>query len=558
MHFLRRAGALLSGLAAVGGFDSAAAADAELAAVMARGESLFLANCSLCHGATGDGVKGVYPPLAKSDWLTANRSGAIAAVVSGLKDEITVNGQIYRGQMPPIMIDDPQVADVLTFVMNAWGNTGARVTADEVKDVRATTGFKTFADLKKAGDYKPLPPAPAGFEIRELVRLPDFGTRLASDGKGGKLYVLGQAGGVWRFDPASGNLKQIIWDKDFLGLRPMAFQTLGMVQDTDGRLWITVNQRVPTRPYETNEVAIFRTSDFDADGEPIAPRPWFQTSYPWGVGYYNHGISDIRFGADGLLYVSSGARTDAGEMGNVDHFAKIGETDITATMWRFDPKAKEPKLEVIARGIRNAYSFGWDGAGNLFTVSNGPDAHAAEEMDHVIPPRAGEHPRHHGFPYQFADAPAEKKWYPHTPDAPPGLKFILPVVNLGPAGLMDGKPTSTFNPHSSPAGLVWLDQTWPESVRNGFLLGRLGSFLLGPAPDEEHGFDLLHLKMEQRADGTWAARTTTFLAPLGRPIDVHIAAPGKLYILEYTRPPSLKYGAGWLPGRILELSTTRR
>ncbi len=72
----------------------------------ARGQALYVANCSICHGVTGDGVKGTYPPLAKSDWLAANRTGAIKAVVAGLKDEITVNGETYRGQMPPIVLDD--------------------------------------------------------------------------------------------------------------------------------------------------------------------------------------------------------------------------------------------------------------------------------------------------------------------------------------------------------------------------------------------------------------------------------------------------------------------
>jgi glucose/arabinose dehydrogenase len=119
---------------------------------------------------------------------------------------------------------------------------------------------------------------------------------------------------------------------------------------------------------------------------------------------------------------------------------------------------------------------------------------------------------------------------------------------------MAGQPTSTFNPHSSPAGIVWLGTEWPEPVRNGFLVGRLGSFLLGPSTDEEHGFDVLHMKMEQGSDGSWTTRTTTFLRSLGRPIDLHFAGRGKLYILEYTRPSTLKGGAGWLPGRILELS----
>ena len=534
----------------------AASIDPELTSSIERGQKLFFANCSICHGVNGDGVNGVYPPLAKSDWLAGHRSGAIRAVVNGFKEEITVNGQVYRGQMPPIMLEDAQVADALTFVVNSWGNAGGRLTADHVAAVRATSDFKTFEKLKAAGDYRPLPAAPTGFELKELVRLPEFATRLTSDGKGGRLYILGQAGGVWRFEPASGNLKQIIWPTDFVGLKPLDFQTLGLTRDEQGRLWITVNQRVPSEPLVMNEAAIFRTTAFDAEGDPVAPRPWLQTEYPWGIGPYNHGLSDIRFGPDGMLYVSSGSRTDSGEAGGLPHLGQMGEVEITAAMWRLDPKASAPKIEIIARGIRNAYSFNWDGAGNLFTVSNGPDAHAPEEMDHVVPPKPGEQPRHHGFPYQFGDVPADHKWYPHTPPAPAGVTFVLPVLNLGPAGIMGGKPTSTFNAHSSPTGLTWLGRDWPESVRDGFLVGRLGSFLAGPVDGEEHGFDILHLKMERRTDGRWTARTTTFLAPLGRPIDVHIAAPGKLYVLEYTRPTNLKGGAGWLPGRVLELTVT--
>ena len=186
----------------------------ELAAAMARGQSLFAANCAICHGATGDGVTTIYPPLAKSDWLAANRSAAIRAIVAGLGEEITVNGRVFRGQMPAIILDDAQVADVLTYVVNSWDNTGGRVTADNVAAVRATAGFKTFEALKTAADFRPLPTAPEGFALRELVRLPDFAVRLASDGKGGKFYILGRDGGVWRFEPVSGNLKQIIWPQD--------------------------------------------------------------------------------------------------------------------------------------------------------------------------------------------------------------------------------------------------------------------------------------------------------------------------------------------------------
>ena len=127
----------LAGLVMSTAVARAAESTDELAAAMARGQSLLAANCAICHGATGDGVTTIYPPLAKSDWLAANRSAAIRAIVAGLGEEITVNGRGFRGQMPAIILDDAPVADVLTYVVNSWGNTGGRVTADHVAAVRA-------------------------------------------------------------------------------------------------------------------------------------------------------------------------------------------------------------------------------------------------------------------------------------------------------------------------------------------------------------------------------------------------------------------------------------
>ena len=529
--------------------DPAAAA---LESSVSRGRALYAANCSMCHQVTGRGTAGTYPPLAGSDWLAQNRKSAIRAVVAGLKEPISVNGTRYHGQMPPALLTDGQVADVLTFVLNSWGNPGGRIIPAEVAAVRAKTEFPSFEALKRASDFRPLPEAPAGFQVAETARLPDFATRLTSDRQGKNLFVLGQNGAVWRLDLGTRKFKQILWPTNYPDLRPGDFGTLGFTLDSQRRLWISFNQRVASQPLVTNEVGIFRTSATDADGDPIAPKLWFRTGYPHGIGPYNHGVSDLRFGPDGKLYLCSGSRTDGGERGNDPQLGTMGETELTAAVLRFDPQSANPQAEVVARGIRNAYSLNWDGAGNLFTVANGPDAHAGEEMDHIIPPTAGALPRHHGFPYQLGRTPAGQRWYPHTPDAPSGQTFVLPVENLGPAGLYAGKPTATFTPHSSPAGLEWLGDGWPETVKGSFLMGRFGN-LIGTGDGPDAGFDVLRIRLSRGSDGDWQARTETFLSGLGRPIDVHVVGR-KAYVLEYTRPNSFKGQTGWLPGRIIEVS----
>jgi nitrite reductase (NO-forming) len=97
------------------------------------GARVFAANCSACHMKEGQGLPGTFPPLAKSDYLNANKERAIKILNKGLTGEITVNGQKYNNVMPHLELSDDDIANVLTFVYNSWGNAGHEVDVSEVK-----------------------------------------------------------------------------------------------------------------------------------------------------------------------------------------------------------------------------------------------------------------------------------------------------------------------------------------------------------------------------------------------------------------------------------------
>ncbi|MES2695783.1 MAG: copper-containing nitrite reductase [Verrucomicrobiota bacterium] len=104
---------------------------------MERGKKIFLTSCFACHLANGEGLPGIFPPLAGSDYLKADKNRAIQIVTKGLSGPITVNGKTYNNVMPPQTFDDGQVADVLTYVLNSWGNEGGMVTITDVRRAHA-------------------------------------------------------------------------------------------------------------------------------------------------------------------------------------------------------------------------------------------------------------------------------------------------------------------------------------------------------------------------------------------------------------------------------------
>lgn len=105
--------------------------------LMMRGKIVFGANCSACHQTEGQGVANVFPPLAKSDFLMKDKNRTIEILLNGLSGPIQVNGKKYNSVMPALVLSNEDVASVLTFVRNSFGNSGDLVSVDDVKNVRS-------------------------------------------------------------------------------------------------------------------------------------------------------------------------------------------------------------------------------------------------------------------------------------------------------------------------------------------------------------------------------------------------------------------------------------
>ena len=100
------------------------------------GRRLFTSICAACHQPTGMGLPKMFPPLAGSDFLNADKNRAIQTVIFGRQGEVVVNGQKFNNNMPSFPLTDDNIANVLTYVYNSFGNSGLEVAPEEVKALR--------------------------------------------------------------------------------------------------------------------------------------------------------------------------------------------------------------------------------------------------------------------------------------------------------------------------------------------------------------------------------------------------------------------------------------
>jgi len=128
----------LPNLAAVS--DAAAAASTgalTLEQQIKAGQALFAGTCSTCHQPDGRGLEGVFPPLAKSDWIARDPRQVAGVILHGLQGKVTVNGKEYNSVMPPMgQLTDDEVANIATYVLNSWGNPGGRIRKSDAEEIR--------------------------------------------------------------------------------------------------------------------------------------------------------------------------------------------------------------------------------------------------------------------------------------------------------------------------------------------------------------------------------------------------------------------------------------
>jgi mono/diheme cytochrome c family protein len=116
-----------------------------VARAQSDGKQVFSTTCAACHQASGEGVPGVYPPLAGSEWVTGDEAKVVRILLHGVTGPIEVAGETFNSMMPPwgATLKDADIAAVLTYVRSSWGNKGAPVSAAKVASIRAATASRT-------------------------------------------------------------------------------------------------------------------------------------------------------------------------------------------------------------------------------------------------------------------------------------------------------------------------------------------------------------------------------------------------------------------------------
>jgi mono/diheme cytochrome c family protein len=112
---------------------------AGLSSTVTAGKKVYTLHCLTCHMADGGGVANMNPPLINTTYVLGDKNKMIQIVLKGFNESVDINGDTYTNAMPAqVTLSDQEVADVLTYVRNSFGNKAGAVKAADVKKVRAS------------------------------------------------------------------------------------------------------------------------------------------------------------------------------------------------------------------------------------------------------------------------------------------------------------------------------------------------------------------------------------------------------------------------------------
>ncbi|NTS41102.1 cytochrome c [Flavisolibacter sp. BT320] len=116
------------------------AASASMQQSIDRGKAVYGTYCLACHQVDGSGVGNLNPPLIQNEWVLGPKNVLIEQVLNGSKGKVEIDGETFHNAMPPLPhLTDQQIADVITYVRNSFGNKASRVAPAEVKALRTKT-----------------------------------------------------------------------------------------------------------------------------------------------------------------------------------------------------------------------------------------------------------------------------------------------------------------------------------------------------------------------------------------------------------------------------------
>lgn len=406
--------------------------------------------------------------------------------------------------------------------------------------------------------------------MRKIVDIGFGGMKLAVNPQNNELYYLRPAEGVFHVILAeSVSTEKIV---DIEDINPEGNLT-GMKFASDGTLYLLMNVRLTTL---LTQAEIYR-GKMSESGEfiwkTLAKTEQYQTSNT----NFDHLFNGLTVSPDDQwVFVSSGSRTDHGEVQNNQGINDdMREVPMTSRIFRLpadgvdliipnDEVAQEKLRYLFATGTRNAFDLEFAPNGDLFGVDNGPDADYPDELNWL---REGQH---YGFPWRFGthDNPQQfpdydsaqdnylsqdfvaiqRGTYRNDPSFPsPPKEFTDPIVNLGPASVQyrdhkgsrqDASKTnetvSTFTPHLSPLGLVFLTDTklpnylFPEADQLSAFITSWGA---AGGDFEDQGQNLLHLTLVKEGYN-YTVRTIQIAQDFKRPIDA-VMIENRLYVLEW-------------------------